>query len=1163
MSNFNEDILHRRWYIEARDKNSDVVYSDKITDFTFEHYLNPNGNPTIGSTCAAAIKFVTNEAGPGFLNEIKDFYGGYGNEPKVFFKIGRFKITEIEKSIDGLKTIWQGYDAMIYAFEKEYVCRILSEKFPVEPLLILEEISEQTGIEINYEGLKDVYPEIGDGTISPLPVLTYKCIYERPDGYTYRQILGYIAALAGKNATINQAGELEFIWYNDTHTAYNKIDEERIYEDTDSIDISTEWKLGQIKCTSTHKKEDGSIYKNEYIASDYTYGNGKIEIENPFMGDSIMQGMKNKILGFSSMKFPVKFIGDLRIRVGDILNVKINNKEYNIPIMHITHEWDGGVITTVESTAETDSETSIDTTGPITQSIKDTKTLIINNDTAKYLNTPSESGFKTDIFGNIIHKTNSKTDYLTIQSLDGINKFKINYETGFPEILNDKLNVYFENGIEYAETENDEDIEVVDLIFENKDNLDDLRNIIIGRQGATPYHATDRIILNAIKGSITTQGDIECQHDIIANVTESSSGGGHVICRYLETEDIKCSRTDDEKGGIVTCKKLRCEEIVCQYNGYSYDGVGQIKCDTLDCSDLKCTNTIIGMIEKAISDENGNNITDYIYEINFNDWKLKIIFGNKKEKEFDFPIAGESFGGVKTSSEVKSADGYTACPIIDGIPYYKESQQSVDDDIYVKKSGDTMTGNLVVKDYLRVGTESGTGVELAFNTEGGNVAWYAPDKTKWEFDCYNNQFRLFNYATLKNFIISKDGNVSLPGTLTIANKLNSPLVTTTHLSGNQGQAIINSTAPTDSYVMLAKMNSTNGYFTHGVNKAKYELHYTAKSTVDAGTNAATHTLVLMNEQGEASFPGNIFSDGNIKATGSNRVYAGDKVRAWTDNEGGNIEIESADGINVYQMDALNGVFRIYQTVSGTPAYFPLVIKENVIKAISLELSEALKVVKKGEIGNMLVYKDTSSGSIFYIGGVGASTYSYPHLKVTQFSNSFQILPTVSGKNTIGHTEAPFEAITAKNIYNSSGLITSSDKNKKKDFKDITQEFAGQVIDGLNPTSFRYKDGDSGRTHYGMVAQDIEKLLKELGIDSKDFAPLVKEYPKKEVENEDGSISLETDYEAEPEYFLRYEGFIGLIIKYIQGLKKENTELNNKISQMESKIISIENKLGII
>lgn len=215
------------------------------------------------------------------------------------------------------------------------------------------------------------------------------------------------------------------------------------------------------------------------------------------------------------------------------------------------------------------------------------------------------------------------------------------------------------------------------------------------------------------------------------------------------------------------------------------------------------------------------------------------------------------------------------------------------------------------------------------------------------------------------------------------------------------------------------------------------------------------------------------------------------------------------------------------------------------------------------LGNMGIFSDSTTSGIFYIGGVNSQTYGYPHLKITQFSNSLQILPTQANKCTIGHVEVPFECITAKNIYNSSGLITSSDRNKKKDFSNITHKFADVIIDGLKPTSFKYKNGNSGRTHYGLIAQDVEKLLEELEIDNTDFAPLIKEYPKKEVKQEDGSVSLETNYDAEPEYFLRYEGFTGLIIKYIQGLKQENTTLKNKMSQIDEQLELLESKLNMI
>lgn len=87
--------------------------------------------------------------------------------------------------------------------------------------------------------------------------------------------------------------------------------------------------------------------------------------------------------------------------------------------------------------------------------------------------------------------------------------------------------------------------------------------------------------------------------------------------------------------------------------------------------------------------------------------------------------------------------------------------------------------------------------------------------------------------------------------------ISTPKVTSTHLAGNQTGALIQSTASAGSYVMLSKMNSTNGYFTHGGWQDKYVLQYTAKTTVDAGTNSVTKSVTLLNEAGNSSFPGTV------------------------------------------------------------------------------------------------------------------------------------------------------------------------------------------------------------------------------------------------------------------------------------------------------------------
>lgn len=89
------------------------------------------------------------------------------------------------------------------------------------------------------------------------------------------------------------------------------------------------------------------------------------------------------------------------------------------------------------------------------------------------------------------------------------------------------------------------------------------------------------------------------------------------------------------------------------------------------------------------------------------------------------------------------------------------------------------------------------------------------------------------------------------------NQIVSSLVTTTHLAGNQGTAIIHSTAAGTGYNILAKMNSTNGVWTMGSHGQGFHLYYTANTTINAGTNAVTKDLLLLNEAGNSTFPGTV------------------------------------------------------------------------------------------------------------------------------------------------------------------------------------------------------------------------------------------------------------------------------------------------------------------
>lgn len=209
----------------------------------------------------------------------------------------------------------------------------------------------------------------------------------------------------------------------------------------------------------------------------------------------------------------------------------------------------------------------------------------------------------------------------------------------------------------------------------------------------------------------------------------------------------------------------------------------------------------------------------------------------------------------------------------------------------------------------------------------------------------------------------------------------------------------------------------------------------------------------------------------------------------------------------------------------------------------------------------------------------------------KISNIASFRPSGTGGSTItdksGAKCAPLNLGTSNNrwnnLYISSSAISTSDKNKKHNINIINSNNAKKIINGLLPKTYKFDDGTSGRTHYGLIAQDVEQLLIELGIDTKDFAafiksPKINEYEVDKVDengniilNENGNSQKEIKYEViegEYDYSLRYEEFISPLIKVVQEhekeieeLKNKNTELENKYNDLLSRIEKLENAEG--
>ena len=114
------------------------------------------------------------------------------------------------------------------------------------------------------------------------------------------------------------------------------------------------------------------------------------------------------------------------------------------------------------------------------------------------------------------------------------------------------------------------------------------------------------------------------------------------------------------------------------------------------------------------------------------------------------------------------------------------------------------------------------------------------------------------------------------------------------------------------------------------------------------------------------------------------------------------------------------------------------------------------------------------------------------------------------------------------VYSDTSVATTSDRKMKTA---VTYDMAPYetLFDRLRPTPFRYNNGTSGRTHLGMISQDVEQAMAETGLTGQDFAGFVR------GEDEDGGdICL-----------LRYSEFIPLCIDQIQKLKARVAELEGR------------------
>ena len=372
----------------------------------------------IGSAVAAKIELTVKRIDELFENTeipieigLKLPSGKYEYIPRGFF-------TAEHPTLDQATTTFTAYDRMM----KTTGLYVSNLTYPASAVSVLNEISAGCGVPVDVSNVD-----------SSIMVLT------KPVGYTYREMIGYIASLVGGFACVDRTGTIVIKWYSDVDY---KLDVTRImsFEKDES-----NYNLEKLSC-------------NVDNSTTLTSGDGILGItfDNPFMTQDRLDNIFKKLSGFSYRGASVKTLGDVRLDPWDMITVEDGEDAYKVPVMNIQQEYDGGLTMTITSYGKTQTEQEVDFKGPTTQQneriysdlilAKELITKKVDAEWVKANTVQAETVVAINnelenIRNNYLKSNIAEIKYATIESLKGVSgefeKFKTNDFTAITGKVND------------------------------------------------------------------------------------------------------------------------------------------------------------------------------------------------------------------------------------------------------------------------------------------------------------------------------------------------------------------------------------------------------------------------------------------------------------------------------------------------------------------------------------------------------------------------------------------------------------------------------------------------------------------------------------------------------------------------------------------------------
>ena len=282
---------------------------------------------TVGNTCAKTVQMQFSGVQTGFLEGTLVLSAQSGAE---VLPLGNFAVTEAVTH--GGQTTVTAMDAMGVALAELYQPSLSGAA--ATAWAVLNDVAAKAGVALSarVSGYQSVLAGVSMASLAA--------------GYTRRTVVGWIAGLCGCNAVIDRAGKLDFIWYSASGMTLHRAD---CYEGMDEIQESN-----SVFSMLSVSVVDGNG-NTQTLSPTSAEGTGAL-IENPFMTQARLDGLWSGIGGMTYRPAELSFLGDLRLDAGDLITLTLDDgTTCSVPVMSLTHTYDGGVTTHVTALGQGES----------------------------------------------------------------------------------------------------------------------------------------------------------------------------------------------------------------------------------------------------------------------------------------------------------------------------------------------------------------------------------------------------------------------------------------------------------------------------------------------------------------------------------------------------------------------------------------------------------------------------------------------------------------------------------------------------------------------------------------------------------------------------------------------------------------------------------------